>query len=274
MHKATQNQASDATRQHKMQHKLKRLQKLVAQHEPVLQRGAYIGTGFGEIDAYLAAHVEHGGLPSGGVHEIAAASAADMPAALGFAHRLAAQFLQNGDADNVLLYGQTHATVRDGGQPYAPALAAYLAADDDKSAHGLSARQLVYLDGVTMPDLLWAGEQALTCAAVGCTVLASSEAVPDFTHSRRLSLAARAAERPLLLALGRTGASAATTRWRIAAMPGQGWQVQLEKLRLAYDTPPPVNGWTVYPQRVQVSPKASLEAAQPSNLVPLLRRAV
>lgn len=265
MQNALPKQAKDA----QQQHKLKRLQKLVMQHEPVLQRGACITTGFGEIDAYLTAHVEQAGLPSGGVHEIAAESAADMAAVLGFAHRLAARFLQNGEADDVLLYGQTHAAVRDGGQPYAPALA----------AHGLAAHQLVYLDGVTMPDLLWAGEQALTCAAVGCSLLASSEAAPDFTYSRRLSLAARAAERPVLLALGRTGASAATTRWRIAAMPGQGWQVKLEKLRLAYDTPPPVSGWTVYPQRSHASQSHAsqsvpLEEVQTSNLVPLLRRAI
>ena len=77
-------------------------------------------------------------------------------------------------------------------------------------------QKLVYLDGVTLPDLLWAGEQALSCASVACSLLASSDSAPDFTHSRRLSLAARNAERPLILALGSTGASAATTRWRIA----------------------------------------------------------
>ena len=86
---------------------------------------------------------------------------------------------------------------------------------------------------------------------LGCVqLLASSDSAPDFTHSRRLSLAARNAERPLILALGSTGASAATTRWRIAALPHNGWHVTLEKLRLAYDTPPPTGGWAVYPHHI------------------------
>jgi len=245
-------QAKSMTRQHK----LNRLHKLVAKHEPMVQRGASITTGFAEIDAYFDTQVSGGGIPCGGLHEVAAESTADMPAVLGFAHRLAARFMAQGADDDVLLYGQTHAACRDGGQPYGPALA----------AHGLSPQRLVYLDGVTLPDLLWAGEQALSCASVACSLLTSSESVPDFTHSRRLSLAARAAERPLLLALGKTAASAATTRWRVAALPQNGWQVTLEKLRLTYDTPPPSVGWSLYPATTQIAEKP--------NVMPLMRRAV
>jgi protein ImuA len=236
-------------------HKLNSLQRLLARHEPVPEAGARIMTGFSDIDAYLTAHAG-GGLPCGGVHEVAAAQAADMTAVLGFAHMLAARFMRQAAEDAVLLYGQTHAACRDGGQPYAPALA----------AHGLSPEKLVYLDGVTLPDLLWAGEQALACPSVACSVLTSSGAAPDFTHSRRLSLAARAVERPLLLALGTTGASAATTRWRIAALPRNGWHVTLEKLRLTYDTPPPAAGWEVYP--------ALVRAPEKPTVMPLMRRAV
>ena len=130
----------------------------MAHHEPVLQTGACVATGFADIDAYLSAHAG-GGLPCGGLHEVAAETSADMAAALGFAHRLAARFLHHAAEDDVLLYGQTHAACRDGGQPYGPALA----------AHGLSPQKLVYLDGVTLPDLLWAGEQALSCASVACS---------------------------------------------------------------------------------------------------------
>lgn len=253
MQRALNKQAKNAQRQHK----LSRLHRLVAQHEPVIAAGARVLTGFAEIDAYLTTHVD-GGLPCGGMHEVAAESAADMAAVLGFAHSLAARFMAYAAEEDVLLYGQTHAACRDGGRPYAPALA----------AHGLSADKLVYLDGVTLADLLWAGEQALACASVGCSLLTSSEIAPDFTHSRRLSLAARAAERPLLLALGATGASAATTRWRIAALPGEGWHVRLEKLRLAYDTPPPTAGWDIYPHRVQ----PAVDARKPITM-PLMRRA-
>lgn len=254
MQRALNSQVKTANRQHK----LSRLQKLVARHEPVLQAGASVATGFTDIDAYLSTHAG-GGLPCAGLHEVAAETSADMAAALGFAHRLAVRFMHHAAQDDVLLYGQTHAACRDGGHPYGPALA----------AHGLSPQRLVYLDGVTLPDLLWAGEQALSCDSVACSLLTSSESAPDFTHSRRLSLAARAAERPLVLALGTTGASAATTRWRIASLPHNGWQVQLEKLRLPYDTPPPTDGWAVYPHRVE-----SHETEQPTHAMPLMRRAV
>jgi len=254
MQRALNSQVKKTNRQHN----LSRLQTLVARHETVLQTGASVTTGFADIDAYLTAHAG-GGLPCGGLHEVAAETSADMAVALGFAHRLAARFLHHAAEDDVLLYGQTHAACRDGGQPYGPALA----------AHGLSPQKLVYLDGVSLADLLWAGEQALSCTSVACSLLTSSDSAPDFTHSRRLSLAARTAERPLLLALGNTGASAATTRWRIAALPHNGWQVRLEKLRLTHDTPPPTGGWAVYPHRTDVRVEK-----HDTHIMPLMRRAV
>ena len=119
MQRALNSQVKKANRQHK----LNRLHRLVARHEPVLQTGACVATGFADIDAYLSAHAG-GGLPCGGLHEVAA-GIADMAAALGFAHRLAARFLHHAAEDDVLLYGQTHAACRDGGQPYGPALAAH-----------------------------------------------------------------------------------------------------------------------------------------------------
>lgn len=227
------------------QHKLQRLKKLVTRFEPMVDIGEKISTGFAPIDDYLM-QGGGGGLPCGGVHEVVAARPGDMAAALGFAHRLAARFLAAIEGETILLYGQTHAAVREGGQPYAPALA----------AHDLSATHLAYLDGVTLPDLLWAGEEALACPAIGCSVLASWDAPPDFTASRRLTLAARAARRPLLITLGAGAAgmaSAATTRWQLATAPRQGWQVTLTKSRLAYETVPPPQGWTIYPQHTPLS---------------------
>ena len=222
------------------QHKLQRLKKLVTRFEPTVDIGTKISTGFAPIDDYLM-QGGGGGLPCGGVHEVVAARPGDMAAALGFAHRLAARFLAASQDETILLYGQTHAAVREGGQPYAPALA----------AHDLSGMHLVYLDGVTLPDLLWAGEEALACPAIGCSLLASWDTAPDFTASRRLTLAARAAARPLLLTLGAAAAgtaSAATTRWQLVSAPRQGWQVTLTKSRLVYEAMPPPQGWTVYPQ--------------------------
>lgn len=242
MREATQKQAERAVQQHKLQ----RLQKLVARFEPTVDAGDKIATGFAPIDAYLMRD-GGGGLPCGGMHEVVAARPGDMAAALGFAHRLAAQFLAaqflaETAGETRLLYGQTHAAVREGGQPYAPALA----------AQGVAAQQLVYLDGVPLADLLWAGEEALACPAIGCSLLASWDDAPDFTASRRLTLAARAAMRPLLLVLGAQAAgtaSAATTRWHVSGLPQQGWQVVLSKSRLSYQAMPPSAGWPVYPQR-------------------------
>jgi hypothetical protein len=234
MPKVTHRQAQKAV----MQHKLQQLQKLVARFEPVATDVSCILTGFTPIDDYLTRH-GGGGLPQGGVHEVVAARSGDMAAALGFAYRLAAQFLVQTAATPMVLYGQTHAAAREGGQPYAPALA----------AHGLSSENLVYLDGVALPDLLWAGEEALTCSAIGCSILASWDMPPDFTASRRLTLAARAAERPLIMTLGASAAgmaTAATTRWQVESRPQAGWHIHLAKSRLSYTLAPPVQGWTVY----------------------------
>lgn len=259
MQGAFKGQVKNANRQHK----LSRLQRLVARFEPTPEIGARIVTGFAEIDAYFADHAG-GGLPCGGVHEIVAARPGDMSAALGFAHRLAAQFLTAAARGAVLLYGQTHAAVREGGQPYAPALA----------AHSLSDAHLTYLDGVVLSDLLWAGEEALGCAAVGCTVLASWDVAPDFTASRRLTLAARAAERPLIIALGAQAAgvtSAASTRWQVKSLPQQGWQLCLSKLRLPHTALPPQQGWQVYPH-VKKLPMQTVKDGQISDgqTVPLM----
>lgn len=216
-------------------HKLAQLRKLVARVEPDVSNGPHIATGFADIDAYLARHATL--LPCGGLHEIVAARPGDMAAALGFAHHLASRFLFRTATSDMLLYGQTHLTGREAGRPYAPALA----------AHGLSPEQLLCLDGVRLPDLLWAGEEALRCPAIGCSLLASWSDAPDFTASRRLTLAAREAGRPLLVILGAAAAgaaSAATTRWQIEALPQQGWHIRLRKLRMPHAVPPPPQGWT------------------------------
>ena len=243
------------------QHKLARLRHMVARFEPAVAVGPQCDIGFAPIDAYLHGQ-GGGGLPYGGLHEVVAARSGDMAAALGFAHRLAAQFLSGQAGNEMLLYAQTHAAAREAGQPYAPALA----------AHGLSAEQLLYLDGVSLADLMWAGEEALACPAIGCSVLASWDEAPDFTASRRLTLAARAATRPLLIALGAAAAgmsTAATTRWQVAAAPKQGRQVTLAKSRLSYDAMPPPQGWVVYPQRKPL-PMQEVVADETQTPMPLM----
>jgi protein ImuA len=89
-------------------------------------------------------------------------------------------------------------------------------------AFGLEPASLV-LVAAEGTDSLWAAEEALRCPAVGTCVLVG--VIPDLVASRRLQLAAEAGgvlglaivpERSL------ANASAARTRWRIAASPGAG----------------------------------------------------
>lgn len=71
-------------------------------------------------------------------------------------------------------------------------------------------------------DILWAMEEALRCRDVGAVVAESGDL--DLAMSRRLQLAAEAGGVPgLLLRLGprRMDASAAVTRWRLQAIPGE-----------------------------------------------------
>ena len=69
-------------------------------------------------------------------------------------------------------------------------------------------------------DVLWAVEEGLRCGALAAVVAEADLA--DFTATRRLSLAAQEGLTPgLLLRDDRLGpASAALSRWRIAALPG------------------------------------------------------
>ena len=88
--------------------------------------------------------------------------------------------------------------------------------------------------------------------AGGCGGLRSLEQAPDFTASRRLSMACRAVGRPLVLVLGAEAgqaSTAATTRWQISAAPHNSWQVHLQRLRGSFKRPPPMAGWQVFPWR-------------------------
>jgi len=243
-------------------HKIARLRSQISRFEPVIETGPRAVTGLREIDAYLAAHAG-GGLAVGGVHEITAARPGDMSVALGFADYLSQKFIasltEKTASSSCLLYGQTHACVRENGQPYATALQ--------------HADRLVYLDGVSLPDLMWAGEEALGCAAIGCIILASIDEAPNFTFSRRLSMAARSVERPLILALGAAAsgaASAATSQWRVKAIANNGWQLTLTRLRASYTQNPPSQGWQVFPQAEPLSVTSS-PAIKPVSVPPPLR---
>lgn len=110
---------------------------------------------------------------------------------------------------------------------------------------GLDPLRLVFVETKTHAETLWAIEEALKSQAPGAVASLLKRPL-DFRTSRRLSLAARAATRPLLLLLKaeKAGASAASTRWQIRPAPAardfyglilnSRWRVTLERSR---------NGW-------------------------------
>ena len=119
---------------------------------------------------------------------------------------------------------------------------------------------------------MWAGEEALGCAAIGCIILASLDEAPNFTFSRRLSMAARSVERPLIMALGAAAsgtASAATSQWQVKAIANNGWHLRLTRLRASYTQNPPHQGWQVFPQARLLSAAPDLAVKPVSAPSPL-----
>ncbi len=181
--------------------------------------------GIAPLDAALG-----GGLARGAVHEIAPAAPMHLGAATGFAvalARLAAQtardenfqpksvIRQNEPASHppaapVLWIQQDYAAF-EAGRPYGPGLAAF----------GLPMARLLVLRLRQPRDALWAMEEALKSGAVAAVLMEFVNSAIDLTASRRLSLAAaEGGALGLVLSHARDPASAAMTRWQVAAAPG------------------------------------------------------
>lgn len=110
---------------------------------------------------------------------------------------------------------------------------------------GLDPARLLCVRTERVADTLWCVEEGLVSGAVSAVVAELSEA--SFTATRRLVLAAERTGRPALLLMPhhRGGASAAATRWRVAAVPSAAdrwdprapgrprWRVMLERARPA-----------------------------------------
>lgn len=175
---------------------------------PALKRR--FATGAAALDAELA-----GGLALGHLHEIYAAEEEDSVSAAGFAAALALRIgtLRTDSGAGTTLWLRTRKSAQATGAVYGPGLAEmggdpahllFVLAEDDKA-------------------LLRAGVDAVRCEAVTAVVIECRGAVPaiDLTVSRRLSLAAQ--QSGVTLFLLRTDAtptaSAAETRWQVAAAP-------------------------------------------------------
>jgi protein ImuA len=151
-----------------------------------------------------------GGLACAALHELAPAAPAQFGTAAGFALAIAALRTAGGRS---ALFIQTDFASLEAGAPYGPGLDGF----------GLPMQRLIMLRVPRPVDALWACEEALKSHGVAVVIAELPEAgeAADFTATRRLTLAARTGgglglllrHRPLPIA------TAATTRWQVAAAP-------------------------------------------------------
>lgn len=176
------------------------------------------------------------GLPLRCLHEIAGQGVSGFAAASGFACALLGRLGNRIDSPagemvgargTVLWCLRTH-EMREHGVPYAPGFAAL----------GLDPARTIVARGRSDTDVLWAMEEGLRTPEIAAVVGEVDDV--DFTHSRRLQLAAETSGVTAFV-LRRGGdmpASAAVTRWLVAPAPGIGadggfahWRLELRRCR-------------------------------------------
>ncbi|MCI5076646.1 inducible mutagenesis protein A [Oricola sp.] len=189
---------------------LDELRKKIGQAERADERSwPVVGSGAADFDASLP----EGGFATGALHEVLPATYADFPAALGFGLGMAARILDT----------------RPG--PMLWVLPAYQTAShgalhpDGLAAFGIDPDRLIHVSAPKTQTMLWALEEALANRAVSVVtgILPENDRFYDFTPSRRLVLgAARHGVTALVFATHPQagGATAAMTRWSVAAEPG------------------------------------------------------
>lgn len=209
---------------------------------PGAAEGAH-GEAYHRVVSLGDAEIDHAlpwsGLPRGALHEIVPAGWRDGAAAAGFCAALLVRLLSESGEDQSVLWCARRDGLYDGGVLDGPGLAAL----------GLDPGRLIMVCGPRDRDVLWAMEEGLACRRLGAVVGEVREA--GLTATRRLSLAVRGAGAAAFLlrapAASRTGgtsisASAALTRWRIAARPATRadfggnsvmprWRVELVRCR-------------------------------------------
>lgn len=178
--------------------------------------------------------------PAGVLHEVFTDEQRHGSAALGFALGLARSLF--GTGRQVLIYLQLLSEAQELGLPYGVGL----------NSFGLDPERIIIGRIETLPELLWALEEAIACRAVAGVIadIGGHPKILDFTVSRRISMrAAAAGTSAFIVRYGRTReASAAKLRWRIspalsaeaefdALSPGASrFAVQIEKRRLGSRT--------------------------------------
>jgi len=192
-----------------------------------LRRGVAVrGRGAADLPGLLA------DMARAGLHELAEAAHGDAPACTGLA--LAA--LAAARAGAVLWVAQGPAR-RAHGRLSARGVRAF----------GLDPGRLLVVRAERARDALWTVEEGVSSGAVAAVIGEVEDA--SFTATRRLALATARSGVPAILCLphGRQGASAAATRWRVAALPAgpepwdpaapgaMRWQAALARARAAPD---------------------------------------
>jgi protein ImuA len=152
----------------------------------------------------LDSHLPQGGLLAGALHEIAPATYGDTPAAFGFLVALLGRMTS--PKTPVLLVSSPRG-IADHGRPSGHGV----------NRLGLDPARLILVETADEAQALWAMEEALRSRVPAA--VAGAIKMLDLKTSQRLHFAAADAGRPLLLLrpADATEASAAATRWRIAA---------------------------------------------------------
>jgi protein ImuA len=191
--------------------------------------------GIAGIDAALG-----GGLALGAVHEVEPAGPVHRGTAFGFALALAGRTLATRRNDEVLWIETAFATAEIG-RLYGLGLEAF----------GLSPARVLIVRVPRPLDVLWVMEEALRCRGIAAAVAELTEAA-DLTATRRLSLAVREGGGLGLLARHRVlpQASAAMTRWQVAAAPSRpdalgGLGPTAFDLKLTKNRHGPCGRWTI-----------------------------
>jgi len=152
-----------------------------------------------------------GGILRAALHEAYAETAADAPAATGFALALARRALAG--SGKPLLWARQAALTAESGAPYPPGLADI----------GLNPADVAFIRVRDAKEALQAGAEAGRCAAIGATLIEfwGEARAYDLTASRRLALTAAAGGAPIFVT--RVAAipapSAAASRWLVRAAP-------------------------------------------------------
>jgi len=182
----------------------------------------------------LGAHTVDASLPENSLslaalHDVTCAGPGDAAAAAGFALALLSRLNRQGG----IVWCQTLHARREYGRLYMAGLARY----------GIAPDRLILVDVMRERDLIWTMEETLRAGCLAA-VAGESQGV-GFTATRRLSLAAARSGTPAILInqSPATTASAAATRWRVAAGTGPpdafdrrapgpaGWQAELTRCR-------------------------------------------